>query len=142
MGGSQGGGLTLACASLEPRVKLIAPHIPFLTDYKRVWDMDLAAGDYQELKTYFRLFDPMHEQEDEIFRRLGYIDVQNFVKRIKAEVLWGVGLMDDTCPPSTQFAAYNKIQSKKEVKIFPDFSHELFPGFDDMTFEFFSQLVK
>ena len=41
-GGSQGGGLTLACAALEPRVKLAAPTVPFLSDFKRVWELDLA----------------------------------------------------------------------------------------------------
>ncbi len=39
-GGSQGGALTLACASLEPRIKKAAPVFPFLSDYKRVWQMD------------------------------------------------------------------------------------------------------
>ena len=31
------------------------------------------------------------------------------------------GLMDNICPPSTQFAAYNKITSKKQMTIYPDF---------------------
>ena len=44
MGGSQGGGLTLACASLVPEIKLAAPNFPALTDYQRVWEMDLAVG--------------------------------------------------------------------------------------------------
>ena len=43
-GGSQGGGLTLACAALEPRIKRAAPVFPFLCDYRRVWDMDLAKA--------------------------------------------------------------------------------------------------
>jgi hypothetical protein len=43
-GGSQGGGLTLACASLEPRVRRAAPCFPFLSDYRRVWDLDLAIN--------------------------------------------------------------------------------------------------
>jgi cephalosporin-C deacetylase len=136
MGGSQGGGLTLACVSLEPRVKLAAPVFPFLSDYKRVWDMDLAAGAYEELKTYFRQFDPRHLRETEIFTKLGYIDIQNLTKRIKAEVLMGVGLMDNICPPSTQYAAYNKITSKKQTIIYPDFGHEGLPGFDDMSYQF------
>jgi len=63
IGGSQGGGLTLACAALEPRIKLLAPIFPFLSDYKRVWEMDLAKDAYEELKTYFRHFDPQHERE-------------------------------------------------------------------------------
>ncbi|HHX40034.1 MAG TPA: acetylxylan esterase, partial [Armatimonadetes bacterium] len=55
-GGSQGGGLTLACAALEPGIKRAAPVFPFLCDYQRVWEMDLAVAAYEELKTYFRLF--------------------------------------------------------------------------------------
>ena len=109
LGGSQGGGLTLACAALEPGIKRLAPVYPFLCDYKRVWEMDLAKDAYQELKDYFRLFDPTHAREDEVFTTLGYIDVQHLAKRIKGQVLMAVGLMDTVCPPSTQFAAYNKI---------------------------------
>ena len=68
LGGSQGGALTLACASLEPRIKKAAPTYPFLCDYKRVWQMDLGENAYKELFYYFRAFDPTHEREDEIFR--------------------------------------------------------------------------
>jgi len=136
LGGSQGGGLTLACAALEPRIKRLAPVYPFLCDYKRVWEMDLARDAYQELKDYFRRFDPTHAREEEIFTTLGYIDVQHLAKRIKGEVLMAVGLSDTVCPPSTQFAAYNKITSKKEMVIYPDYGHEMLPRFDDMTFEF------
>ncbi|HZJ57076.1 MAG TPA: alpha/beta fold hydrolase [Clostridia bacterium] len=136
MGGSQGGGLTLACASLEPKIKRVAPVYPFLSDYKRVWEMDLAKGAYQEITDYFRLFDPTHAREEEVFTTLGYIDVQHLTERIEGEVMMAVGLMDTICPPSSQFAAYNKIISPKETIIYPDFGHEGLPGFDDMTFQF------
>lgn len=140
MGGSQGGGLTLACAALEPRVTRAAPTFPFLCDYRRVWEMDLATGAYEELRTFFRQFDPMHQREDEIFTRLGYIDIQHIAKRIRAEVLMGVGLMDTICPPSTQFAAYNKITAKKSLAIYPDFGHEGLPGFSDAVFDFLGEM--
>jgi cephalosporin-C deacetylase len=141
MGASQGGGLTLACAALEPRIARAAPVFPFLCDYKRVWEMDLLANNsYQEILTFFRQFDPTHAMAEEYWRRLGYIDVQNIAKRIKAEVLLGIGLQDDTCPPSTQFAAYNKIRSPKGMVIYPDFGHEELPGFDDRVFQFLSRL--
>jgi cephalosporin-C deacetylase len=136
MGGSQGGGLTLACASLEPRIKRAAATYPFLSDYKRVWEMDLAKHAYEELKTFFRRFDPTHDKEEETWTRLGYIDVQNLVPRIKAKVLFGTGLMDEVCPPSTQFAAYNKIKSDKDMIIYPDFGHESLEGFQDRVYEF------
>src|SRR5215212_3694180 len=135
-GGSQGGGLTLACAALAPRIKRAAPVFPFLCDYQRVWEMDLAVGAYEELRTFFRMFDPRHEREEEIFTRLGYIDNQHLAHRIRAEVLMAVGLMDTICPPSTQFAAYNKISSPKSLLIYPDFGHEGLPGSTDRIYDF------
>lgn len=135
-GGSQGGGLTLACAALEPRIKRIAPRVPFLCDYKRVWEMDLAKNAYGELKDYFRKFDPRHEHEDEIFTRLGYIDVQFLAPRIKADTIFFTGLMDEVCPPSTQFAAYNKMTCNKKMYIYSDFAHEDFPDASDIIYEF------
>jgi cephalosporin-C deacetylase len=140
MGGSQGGGLTLACVALEPRIRRAAPMFPFLCDYKRVWEMDLAKDAYDELKTYFRQFDPRHEREADIFYRLGYIDVQHLAPRIRARVLMGTALMDTICPPSSQFAAYNKIRSPKAMVLYPDFGHEGLPGFQDRAFQFMANL--
>lgn len=140
-GGSQGGALTLACAALAPDlIRRAAPTFPFLCDYQRVWELDLAEGAYEEMRSYFRQFDPRHEREREIWTKLGYIDVQHLAKRITGEVLMGCGLMDRICPPSTQFAAYNKISSKKRVMIYPDFGHESLPGFNDAVFEFLADL--
>ncbi len=139
-GASQGGALTLACAALEPGIKLAAPVFPFLSDYKRVWEMDLAKDAYAELHDYFRRFDPLHEKEDELFTKLGYIDVQHLASRIKSDVCMYVGLMDEICPPSTQFAAYNKIQSSKTMIIYPDFAHEDYPGRSDTIFEYMQNL--
>jgi cephalosporin-C deacetylase len=135
-GGSQGGALTVACIGLEPRIKRAAPVFPFLSDYKRVWDMDQAKDAYSELKEFFRHFDPRHEKEDAIFEKLGYIDIQFLAPRIRANVLWAVGLMDTICPPSSQFAAYNKITSQKALDIYPDFGHEGLPGLNDKIYEF------
>lgn len=135
-GGSQGGGLTLACAALEPRIKRAAPVFPFLCDYRRVWDLDQDKDAYAELREWFRRFDPQHKREEEIFTQLGYVDVQHLVQRIRGEVRMAVGLMDTICPPSTQFAAYNKITAAKSYAIFPDFAHENLPGNNDEIFQF------
>ena len=139
-GYSQGGGLTLACAALVPGIKLAAPVYPFLCDYQRVWELDLDLNAYAELRDYFRWHDPLHQQETEIFTRLGYIDVQYLAPRIQAEVYMGVGLRDQICPPSTQFAAYNKIISAKHLEIYPDFAHEELHGHDDRIYQFLSNL--
>ena len=140
LGGSQGGGLTLACAALEPRIKRAAPTFPFLCDYRRVWEMDLAKDAYDEIRGFFRQFDPQHQREEEIWTTLAYIDVQHLAKRIQGEVLMGVGLMDTICPPSTQFAAFNKITAPKHLEIYPDFGHEGLPGFGDKVMQFMLKL--
>jgi cephalosporin-C deacetylase len=139
-GGSQGGGLTLACAALEPRIKRAAPIFPFLADYQRVWEIDQDVDAYQELRDWFRRFDPRHEREQDIFTNLGYIDVQHLAPRIRGEVLMAVGLMDTVCPPSTQFAAYNKITAPKSLAVYPDYGHEDLPDIKDKIFQFMTAL--
>ncbi len=139
-GGSQGGGLTLACAALEPRVRRAFSLFPFLCDYRRVWEMDLAKHAYGELSWYFRAKDPLHEREEQIFTRLGYIDIQYLAPRIRAETRLALGLMDEICPPSTQFAAYNRMSCPRELIIYPDHGHEGLPGSDDLAYEFLAGL--
>ncbi len=138
-GASQGGGLTLACAALEPSVKAISSCYPFLCDYMRVWDLHQAHINtaYLELHSYFRRKDPMHERETEFWTRLGYIDNQYLAPRIRANTLMFCGLDDTVCPPSTQFAAYNRITSPKQVLIYPEYGHEMLPGQAEKTLLFF-----
>ena len=86
--------------------------------------MDLDIQAYGELKEYFRNFDPRHEREKAIFTKLGYIDIQYLAPRIKAKTLLFTGLMDNVCPPSSQYAAYNKMNCPKKHILYPDFGHE------------------
>ena len=51
-----------------------------------------------------------------------------------------MGMMDTICPPSGQFAAYNRIVANKEMRIYPDFAHELYPGFIDEAFQFMTDM--
>ena len=102
--------------------------------------MNLNKDAYDGLKYYFRHFDPNHEREDEIFERLGYIDIQNLAKRMKAKLLMFTGLMDTICPPSTQFAMFNKVTSEKDVVIYPEFGHEGLKGCQDKIFAFMNEL--
>lgn len=136
LGGSQGGALSIACASLEPRIARCVSIFPFLSDYQRVWEMDLAKDAYTELKHYFRAFDPLAKNRAKLFETLGYIDVHHLAPRIQAEVVMALTLQDPICPPSTQYAVYNNIRSKKTPFVYQDFSHEALPGFADETFGF------
>lgn len=141
IGGSQGGALTYSTAALCPQIKACCASYPFLSDYKRVWEMDMAERAYFELKQFFRNFDPRHEHEDEIFYKLGYIDIQNLAPRIKGKMLMLTGLMDNICPPSTQFAAFNKITSEKKVLFYHDFGHENLPDSNELALEWFDNAL-
>lgn len=135
-GASQGGGLALACAALFPDMKKVVAICPFLCDYQRVWEMDLGDTGYAELREYFKMFDPRHEREKEIFTRLGYIDVQHLAPRIRGKVLLMTGQMDTTCPPSVQYAAYNRICAPKQALLYPDYGHEVATDMEDMALRF------
>ncbi|MEM9777166.1 MAG: acetylxylan esterase, partial [Chloroflexota bacterium] len=78
--------------------------------------------------------------ETEVFENLGYIDIQHLSHLIKSKTKWFIGLSDQICPPSTQFAAYNKITAEKSMEMFPDFGHEDLPGHHDIIFEFMMAL--
>lgn len=139
-GKSQGGGISVAVSGLVPEIKLCAPLYPFLSDFKRVVDMDLNKGAYDGLYWYFKKCDPTHRTEREVFERLGYIDIQNHAPNVKARVLWQTGLMDDQCPPSTQFAAYNKLPGPKDIILYPEHTHEMIYYANDEIFTFLQAL--
>lgn len=140
MGGSQGGALTIACAALAPDIiKKASATYPFLCDFKRVFEMDLIHNAYEEFNYYIRAYASTQDEIDAIWEKLGYLDLQFLAPRIKAQVQWYLGLMDNVCPPSTQFAAYNKIASKKEMVIYPVYSHEWIPGLSDIQYQFLTK---
>ena len=139
-GESQGGGLSLACASLVPTIKKVAPIFPFLCDYQRAWQFDTPDNAYQEIREYLRRFHPQDRDVSEVFNKLGYIDIQHFVSRITGETLMATALADTRCPPSTQFAVFNKINSKKHIEIYPNYGHERLPEHDDRIFQFLMSL--
>ncbi|WBQ05217.1 acetylxylan esterase [Kribbella sp. CA-293567] len=138
-GWSQGGGLSLVCAALTPGIKYTASVFPFLSDYQRAWELNLDTEPYNEITTWFKKRDPRHLREQEVFSTLGYIDLQHLAPRIRSEVTLYVGLEDQTCPPSTQYAAYNKLAGAKQLRVYPDFGHDDLPGASDEIFQSLSQ---
>lgn len=60
-----------------------------------------------------------------------YYDVANFAHRVKCPMLIGLGLRDETCPPSSVFAAAHEIKSKKELVILPKSGHQNENGSQD-----------
>lgn len=139
-GASQGGGLGIACAALNPDLPRKAAILyPFLSDYQKVWELGADTIAYEGLRYYSRWFDPAGERMEEAFTKLGYIDTHNFAHMVRCEVLFGTGLADTVCPPCTQYAVYNNLSCKKRHILFPDYGHEEIQAFDDMILSFFGE---
>ncbi|MEV0235514.1 acetylxylan esterase [Nonomuraea sp. NPDC050786] len=119
-GGSQGGGIAQATAALHPSVKAALIDVPFLTHFRRA--VEITGKDpYQEL---VRFLSTRRDSAEQVFRTLSYFDGVNFAARGQVPALYSVALMDDICPPSTVFAAYNHWQGPKEITVWPWNGHE------------------
>jgi cephalosporin-C deacetylase len=119
-GGSQGGGLALAVAGLAQHVAGALIDVPFMCHVKRAIEVT-DSHPYAELREFLRMH---REKVDRVFAVLDYFDGVNFAVRAEAPSLFSVGLMDDICPPSTVFAAYNHYAGPKEIRVWPYNGHE------------------
>lgn len=118
-GSSQGGGIVLAVAGLV-EVQYALVDVPFLCHIRRASELTDAIP-YREIRDFCGVH---HHQIERVFRTLNYFDGLHFALRAKAEALFSVGLMDNVCPPSTVFAAYNCYGGKKDICIYPYNGHE------------------
>jgi cephalosporin-C deacetylase len=120
VGGSQGGGLALAVAGLVQELGVTMPDVPFLCAYRRATEItDMEP--YAEIAGYCRTH---RDQVDRVFQTLAYFDGVNFATRARADALFSVGLMDEICPPSTVFAAFNNYQGYRQIRVYPYNRHD------------------
>lgn len=119
-GGSQGGGISIAAAGLIPELQMVLADVPFLCHFARAVRL-MDSDPYGEIKNYLKTH---RDKVEEVFRCLSYFDGVNFSKRIKARSFFSTALMDDICPPSTVFAAYNQIPGEKEIQVWEFNGHE------------------
>ena len=131
-GASQGGGITLAVASLVDDVVAAMPDVPFLSDFPRATTL-VDTYPYEEIRRYLKAH---RDHVEQVYRTLSYFDVAILGRRAKAAALFGVGLMDEICPPSTVYAAFNNyggpaFAGSKEIIEYPFNDHEGGEGFHD-----------
>ena len=119
-GESQGGALTLVAASLDHRLKAIAPSAPFLNDYKDYFVLADWPGNW-----YIQAAKERGISDEDLYRCLSYFDVKNFTDRIQCPVLMAIGLQDTVCPPHTNFAGYNQIKTEKSWICYPAAGHNV-----------------
>jgi cephalosporin-C deacetylase len=126
-GVSQGGGLALAAAGLVGDLALAAPDVPFLVDFPRATTL-VDTDPYGEIARYLKAH---RDHVEQAYRTLSYFDVAILGRRASAPALFSVGLMDQICPPSTVYAAFNLYGGPKEIREYPFNDHKGGQGFHE-----------
>ncbi|NNC12753.1 prolyl oligopeptidase family serine peptidase [Planctomonas sp. JC2975] len=120
-GASQGGGITLAVAGLVPDLFAAFPRVPFLCDFRRA-SVITDSHPYKEIGRYLAVH---RDRIEQVHGVLAYFDGVNFAKRATAPAWFTTALMDDVCPPSTVFGAFNAYAgASKDIDIWPYNGHE------------------
>jgi cephalosporin-C deacetylase len=122
-GGSQGGALSIVTASLDKRVKYLGVFYPALSDltgylFKRAggWPHYLNQNGLTNNNTKAKL------------ETYPYYDVVNFAKQLTIPGFYSWGFNDETCPPTSMYAAYNSIKAAKELYIYKETGHSTIPA--------------
>ncbi len=120
-GGSQGGALSYVTAALDKRVHYCLADVPFLSDFPNYFKLaKWPANEFEKYVTKTKV------DWNNIYDVLNYFDIKNFTPRITCPVLMGVGLLDETCPPAINFAAFNNLASQdKTYMLYPTSGHAL-----------------
>jgi cephalosporin-C deacetylase-like acetyl esterase len=106
IGESQGGGQALAAAGLDNRVSAVVATVPAMCDWggtlvnrKGGWPQPFERpGNKENMK-----------------RVLPYFDTAHLLKFSKATIVVEIGLVDNTCPSTSIYAAINQAKGKKII---------------------------
>lgn len=124
-GGSQGGQLTIVTAALDSRVKGLAARFPAYCDVTGY--LHGRAGGWPHMfRPDATTGENFHATPAKI-ATTAYYDTVNFARRLKVPGLFSWGYNDETCPPTSMFAAYNQITAPKTLLIALEANHPTIP---------------
>lgn len=115
-GVSQGGGQALIAAGVDSQVTLCVADVPALCDHCGLFENQQSGW-----PGFIKIKDG--KLNPDVIRTVPYFDAALFAKKIKAETIVSVGFLDNLCPPTSVYAAYNNISSKKEILNNPAYGH-------------------
>ncbi|WP_266367821.1 acetylxylan esterase [Tellurirhabdus rosea] len=121
-GGSQGGALSIITAALDSRVKFLGAFYPALSDLTGY--LKGRAGGWPHLFAPQNL--AFNNKPDKI-KTSQYYDVVNFARRVKVPGYYSWGFNDETCPPTSMYAAYNVITAPKTLYLAQETGHWTYP---------------
>lgn len=117
-GGSQGGALAIVTAALHPKVKCLVSFYPALSDINGY--LHNRAGGWPHM------LNPSNAKlnnRPENLNTIQYYDVVNFARLIKVPGFYSWGYNDNTCPPTSIYAAVNSVKAPKTISITPISGH-------------------
>lgn len=127
-GGSMGGYLALATASLDKRVNLCSAQNPILCDVNNL-DGEVTWP-INDIKKYVKTQPGL--TFDKVLGNLNYYDGKNFASNLKCSTIMGIGLLDPYAPPYNEYGTYNVIPAKKRLLVFKDLGHEVSQVYKDL----------
>jgi cephalosporin-C deacetylase len=136
-GGSQGGALSIITAALDPRIKGLAAFYPALSDVTGY--IEGRAGGWPHM---FRATGEGSHRTPEKIATSKYYDVANFARRIKVPGLYSWGFNDETCPPTSMYAAYNLIPGPKRLLLALETGHNTTPEQTDRVNRWLENFLK
>ena len=135
-GASQGGGLALIAAALDPRVTAVVSIAPALGEHTGpLYGRPDAAPNNLIMGRDKKTPDP------KIVASTAYYDTVNFARFVKVPVLMSSGLIDTACPAMTVLSIYNTLNCPKQLDLVPLLGHNRGPRFDDMKNHFMVEQV-
>lgn len=114
-GGSQGGQLAIVTTALEPRVTALASIFPAYSDVTGY--LRGTTGGWPGLFRAGRDGKPSDAPIEAKVVTTTYYDTVNFARRLKVPGFYSWGYNDETCPPTSLFAAYSVITAPKQLMI-------------------------
>ena len=131
-GNSQGAAQAIAAAALDSRVTMISAGVPAL------------ANQLGEIKGWPKLMEAAAEQNNHLTEppAAGYFDIVYLASRTSAEVIASVGFMDNACPPSSVYMAFNQFPGRKKMLNRPQMKHQAPRDVEDLFFEAFADHIR
>ena len=124
-GASQGGQLAMVTGALDSRVTAVSSVVPAYCDVTGY--LHGRAGGWPHM---MRGEQSVHRTPAKI-ATTAYYDTVNFARRVRVPVQVVVGYNDETCPPTTNFAAYNVIHAPKALVLALEMGHSVIPEAND-----------
>ena len=121
MGASQGGQLAIVTAALDARVTALTSTHPAFCDV--TGDLHGRAGGWPRPFKHWAPGQASAQETPAKIATTGYYDTVNFARRLKVPGYYTWGYNDETCPPTSIYAAYNLITAPKTLGLTLELGH-------------------